>query len=289
MRLDDLLAGAAIDDILASAYLREAVAHRGGAERLASTCDLDRLARLARDVEDRELILSADGRPIERPSGAADAVAWLAAGWSLAVRHAERLDAGLGLVAAGFASALLGPVDIQVHATPAGRQGFGWHYDPEEVFVVQCVGAKEWLVRRNTVDPDPVLERMPRDLGFARETSPILRVRLEAGDWLYVPGGWWHVASAVESDSVSLSIGVQAPTPLALLDALRPALLADPRWRRRLPSGGAGADGASTLAALGEQLARRLADPALPAAYAAAQRRIAARLVAPEAPARPRG
>ncbi len=32
-------------------------------------------------------------------------------------------------------------------------------------------------------------------------------VRLCAGDWLYLPGRWWHVAKCVE-DSLSISVGV---------------------------------------------------------------------------------
>ena len=283
--LDHLLSGSAIDQVLPDHYLRAAVAHQGGAERIAAACEFSRLPRLIEDAPDQEVLVSCEGRPVERPPGEADPARWLASGWSIAVRHAERIDGSLGLIAAGITSALLGPVDVQVHATPAGRTGFGWHYDPEEVFVVQCAGAKEWLVRRNTVHPDPLLEAMPRDLQFERESSDILRVRLEPGDWLYIPGGWWHVARAGEADSLSLSIGVQALTPLALLDALRATLVRDPRWRRRLPPGGMTVDD-PIMKAIAAELAQRLVDPALVAAHAATQRRAAARLLVPPAAGR---
>ena len=278
MRLDDLLTGSGIDAVLHGNYLRDAAAHPGGAERIAAACDFASLSRLVTAAPAREVLLSCAGRPIDRPAGPADPVRWLADGWSVAVRHGERIDPRLNIIAAGFAAALLGPIDIQVHATPAGRTGFGWHYDPEEVFVVQCAGAKEWLVRRNTVNPDPVREAMPRDLQFQRESSPLLRVRLDPGDWLYIPGGWWHVATAAESDSLSLSIGIEALTPLALLDALRADLVRDPRWRRRLAPGVTAA-GDPSLARIAEELGQRLADPGLPVAYAATQRRAAARLL----------
>jgi ribosomal protein L16 Arg81 hydroxylase len=78
-----------------------------------------------------------------------------------------------------------------------------------------------------------LLEAIPHDMEFEKESSPLLRCDLIAGDWLYVPAGYWHVARADE-DSLSISIGVAAPTAMDLFDELRSLFAESAAWRRRL-------------------------------------------------------
>src|SRR5262249_22517361 len=98
-------------------------------------------------------------------------------------------------------------VAIQLYATPRGYYSFTWHYDAEEVFILQTAGSKQYYLRENTVNPHPKLEAMPKDMHYEKETTPTIGALLIAGDWLYIPGGWWHVAKAPE-DSLSVSIGI---------------------------------------------------------------------------------
>jgi 50S ribosomal protein L16 3-hydroxylase len=49
---------------------------------------------------------------------------------------------------------------------------------------------------------------------FGRETSPLIASTLVAGDWLYIPRGWWHMARAAD-DSLSISVGVLSPAARA--------------------------------------------------------------------------
>jgi ribosomal protein L16 Arg81 hydroxylase len=125
----------------------------------------------------------------------AEAQAYHRRGHTLLVRHAERASAMLQALAEAFASVFHAPVDIQVYLTPDQSQAFGWHYDLEEVFIIQVHGCKEYTLRQNTLNPWPVWDNMPADLRYDRETSRVrLTCRLEAGDWLYIPSGWWHIA-----------------------------------------------------------------------------------------------
>jgi ribosomal protein L16 Arg81 hydroxylase len=57
--------------------------------------------------------------------------------------------------------------------------------------------------------------------------------RLEAGDWLYIPSGWWHIART-QTASIHLSIGVMPVTRLALFDFLSHRLAHSPFWCERL-------------------------------------------------------
>lgn len=103
-------------------------------------------------------------------------------GYTLRVRHAERHHAGVAELAAAFERAFGGAVDVQAFSTPAGQPGFSWHYDAEDVFIIQTAGEKEYSLRKNTVNPWPLEETLPADMRYEREIMPMMRVQLRAGD-----------------------------------------------------------------------------------------------------------
>jgi ribosomal protein L16 Arg81 hydroxylase len=131
----------------------------------------------------------------------------MAAGLGFVVRGAERNDPALAELAAAFALDLPGKINVQLFATRAGTNGFGWHYDFEEVFIVQTAGVKDYYFRDNTVDRDTTFGTQPDFERFRQEKSPLATARLLPGDWLYLPARWWHMARCLE-DSLSISVGV---------------------------------------------------------------------------------
>jgi ribosomal protein L16 Arg81 hydroxylase len=178
-------------------------------------------------------------------------------GYTLLVRHAERHDPRLHHLATAFQRDFAAPVNIHMYCTPGGQYGFGWHYDAEEVFIVQTTGRKEYSLRKNTVNPWPLEETLPADMRYEREIMPLVRCELAAGDWLYIPSGYWHMGESREL-SISLAIGVMSPTALDVFDFLRLRLLDSIFWRQRLPVAGA----ASTVSdePLREEYARLFRD-----------------------------
>jgi 50S ribosomal protein L16 3-hydroxylase len=203
-----------------------------------------------------------------------------AEGYTLVVRHAERHDARLAELADGFRRDFLAPVNIHLYCTPAGQFGFGWHYDAEDVFIVQTEGSKEYALRKNTVNPWPLEETLPADMRFEREIMPVMKCRLDAGDWLYIPSGYWHMGQSHEA-AISLAIGVMSPTALDVFDFLRPRLLDSLLWRQRLKP----ADGATCMtdeeraqnyravfAELAADLQKQLTDAATAPAFIAQRR-----------------
>lgn len=154
----------------------------------------------------RNGVLRGDPPPATFP----EALALFRDGWSLVLRRCERHDAGLRGLAEAVAAEIEGDVQIQAYLTPGGHFSFGWHYDCEDVFIAQTGGTKEYRLRKNTVNPEPTLDAMPRDMQYERETTPMIAATLVPGDWLYIPRGWWHMAHASE-DSLSISVGVLSP------------------------------------------------------------------------------
>lgn len=155
-------------------------------------------------------------------------------GFTIGIRHAQRQDADLAQLADEFQKDFHAPIDVHLYCTPAGQPGFGWHYDAEEVFILQTQGEKEWRLRKNTVNPWPLVETIPANQQYEREIMPMLSCKLAAGDWLYIPGGYWHRTEA-GAESISLSVGVLAATALDVFDFLRSRLLQSLEWRQRLP------------------------------------------------------
>lgn len=201
-----------------------------------------------------------------------DARAQVDQGHTLVIRNAEKHDPELARLADGFRADFAAEVNVHVYCTPPQRSGFGWHYDPEDVFILQTHGAKEYQLRKNTVNPWPLLAQMPKDLRYEREVMPLWSCVLRPGDWLYIPTGWWHSARGAEADSITLAIGLMTPSAIELLDFLKRELLDSLVWRQRLPVLGAANPAApedlvrvhqSILKDLGRDLARLLSDEAL--------------------------
>jgi 50S ribosomal protein L16 3-hydroxylase len=163
-------------------------------------------------------------------------------GWTLVIRHAERHNVPLAEVAVAFERAFRGEVDVQIFVTPSGQRGFSWHYDAEDVFILQSSGCKKYDLRKNTVNPWPLVETLPTDMHYEREMMPLSQAVLQAGDLLYIPCGYWHRAEAQDHSktSISLAIGVQSPAAIDLFDFLRAELVSSLVWRQRLPLAGEG-------------------------------------------------
>lgn len=222
---------------------------------------------------DVDAMLARDGRPWAGRPTIAEARRLFAEGYTWVLRDVDRGDAGLAALGRQLASDVHGTLHLQAYRTPAGGRGFGWHCDPEEVFVVQTEGRKRFLLRENTLHPLPLARAMPTRLSAAHEDTPVQEHLLEPGDCLYIPAGWWHTAEASEP-SISLSAGVLAPSLVEVLGKLCAELAREPRWRRRLPPIGRAApisDGqrleawSQSLAELRVELDARLAARDLPA------------------------
>lgn len=213
--LGEWLATSTVATFVQTHLHRNACAGAGTATRCLPLFDWDALDRVLGADPRCDALVVARGRTLDMPTPrrVARVKALMREGAGLVIRRAERNDAALAGLAAAFAEELAAEVTIQLFVTPAGTHGFGWHYDFEHVFIAQTAGAKNYYFRPNTVDPDAPLGSQPDFERFRDETSPMATARLIAGDWLYIPARWWHVALC-EADSLSISVGV-TPRPAA--------------------------------------------------------------------------
>lgn len=129
------------------------------------------------------------------------------------------------------------PVQANAYYTPRRSQGLAVHHDTHDVFVLQVAGDKRWLVYEPAWELPLKGQRYSRDLG--RPDEPLEDFTLHAGDALYLPRGWLHEALTSETDSLHVTVGINAYT---WLDAFMEALEEcgdDVEFRRAVPVGDA--------------------------------------------------
>ena len=110
-------------------------------------------------------------------------------------------------------------VQANSYYTPRGSQGFAVHHDTHDVLVLQVAGEKRWLLYNPLVELPLKHQRYSKSLGD--EGEPTDDLVLHPGDTLYLPRGWLHQAETSDTDSLHLTIGINAYT---WLDAARAAL-----------------------------------------------------------------
>jgi hypothetical protein len=196
------------------------IAHPSSVIDPASLLDWDVLGAVmaAECPPDVLVVVGGERLPLPVPRSLDEVRAYLRMGIGLCLRCTEHCHPSLRRIADEFERDL-GPAQVQIFVTAAGTHGFGWHYDDEDVFIAHTVGAKDYYFRANTVTP-----HLPAKSDvFSRyhdETSELYSATLIAGDFLYIPARWWHMAVCRET-SLSVSVGVR-PRPLER-DAGRPA------------------------------------------------------------------
>jgi hypothetical protein len=168
--------------------------------------DWDVLAEVVAADPAPDTLVVAGGKilPFPAPRSIDEVRAYLRIGVGFCMRHSERCHPVLRRVADEFSA--LGSAQVQLFVTPGETHGFGWHYDDEDVFIAHTAGIKDYYFRANTVAADVRADATV----FARyreETSTLCAATLVAGDFLYLPARWWHMAVCKET-SLSVSVGV---------------------------------------------------------------------------------
>ena len=202
-----------VDRFRAEHLGRRPCAGSGSAGDVVPACDWQILDRLLA-AQPADLLVVARGRllDIPPPRSLGQLRVMFAQGVGIALRGPEPHSPEVAAIAEAVARDLPGEQRVIVFATARQSHGFGWHYDAEDVFIVQTGGNKTYYFRETTGDTRPARGAQPDFRTIRLEHTPIMECRLTPGDWLYLPRGYWHVARA-HTDSLSLSIGIFPDEP----------------------------------------------------------------------------
>jgi len=193
-----------------------------------------------------------DPATYRRPDGSLDPVGVRdghAAGYTIVVDNLERYVRTLGSLAHAIEVELNFPTQVNGYVTPPESRGFVPHYDHHDVLILQVQGSKVWhLYGDAPVSPH---EMQQRKVVAAADLPPPTRLRMDAGDTLYLPRGQIHAAQTRSETSVHLTVGIHAPTVLTLIThALHMLSFRDDRIHDRLPPRHLHADVRASLGAL---------------------------------------
>lgn len=197
------------------------------AGNVLDTCDWDHLGQtLGAHAADVLVVRRGEDLSLAAPRSLEDLHKLFGYDAGIALRNAELVSERVRAVCSAVAQDLPGRHRATLFATPENTHSFAWHFDPDELFIVQLAGRKTHSLRNNTVVPRPATPTGYNLAAYPLETSPLLTIELHPGDFLYVPSGWWHMGRA-QSTSLSISIGVQG-APAAARAARLPAKLRNP-------------------------------------------------------------
>jgi ribosomal protein L16 Arg81 hydroxylase len=218
---DDLLSPADVDSLVAERGLRSPFFRLvRNAEPVAGvTRSAVAGSRIITDLADANAVTRRHG------DGATLVLQSLHRIWPPVVRFCRELAAELGH-----------PTQCNAYVTPAGNaQGFAYHHDTHDVFVLQVSGRKRWQVHQPVVTlPTTRQSRAGADL-VPDGQPPLIDTELLPGDALYLPRGFVHAAQTTDSASVHLTIGVLAITWYDVLRDVTTLAADDVAFRHALP------------------------------------------------------
>lgn len=122
-------------------------------------------------------------------------------------------------------------IQINAYASWRTSRGFDLHWDDHDVFILQVTGRKHWMVHGMTL-----AYPLAGDPKEPKPTEPPLWDHiLEAGDLLYIPRGFWHVAYPLNEPTLHLTVGVHNRAGLDLLRWLVNRMRSREMFRMDLP------------------------------------------------------
>ncbi|MPW65021.1 hypothetical protein C0160_08640 [Moraxella catarrhalis] len=101
------------------------------------------------------------------------------------------------------------------------KSSFRPHWDSRDIFVLQTVGKKRWLIYPPSFK-NPLYMHKSLHLGeqYPCPTDPIMDIILEEGDILYLPRGYWHDPLPLGMETVHLTIAIYPATGLEYIEWL---------------------------------------------------------------------
>lgn len=180
----------------------------------------------------------------------ADITRELRRGASLVLDAVDELHQPLTELAEGLELFFHERIQINCYSGWRTSRGFDLHWDDHDVFILQVTGPKSWQV----YGPTRLYPLTGDKKDNKPEGDPLWEGTLTAGDLLYIPRGFWHVAFPLNEPTLHLTVGVHNRTGLDLARWAVERLRASETFRRDLPLFATDAERAAHVAQLREEL-----------------------------------
>jgi hypothetical protein len=166
--------------------------------------------------------LNSQGHPLLRPHPPL-VQKWISRGASLVLNDIDELTLPLREMSHNLKNLFGARVQANLYTSRQGIQAFSSHFDLHDVFVFQCEGEKTWHIYKNRVDAPfnhPTFNLLSQDHHEHAKGPLLKKVTLKAGDFLYLPRGFYHDALASKAPSLHVTFGVTRPIGLDIISLL---------------------------------------------------------------------
>lgn len=213
-------AGIDAETFLRDYWQQKPLLFKGGIEDFRSPLTPDELGGLAceEEIESRIVLESAGATPWELLTGPFDDATFAnlpTRDWTLLVQGVDQFLPEVAELLKAFQFIPDWRLDdIMIsYAAPGGS--VGPHYDQYDVFLVQGLGTREWILGETCDNNMPRVEGTP--LHILQSMPETQRFTVEPGDVLYVPPRLAHHGVAID-DCMTYSVGFRAPSTRELVD-----------------------------------------------------------------------
>ena len=179
-----------------------------------------------------------DGSPGRRADPAKVQV-FLEMGASLVGDHIEDIDPKVRSVVAMLSEEFAATAGANLYCSFQGVRAFNSHCDPHDVFAVQLEGEKTWQIYENRAESPvaPLEGENAQALIDSVKGNVLMIVRMQPGDLLYMPRGFFHDALAQSTASLHLTFAVAPLDGRYVFRLLEQIAVRYPQYRAYLPDG----------------------------------------------------
>jgi ribosomal protein L16 Arg81 hydroxylase len=150
-------------------------------------------------------------------------------------------------------------VAANLYAVWHANRGLDLHWDDHDALILQVYGKKQWQIHGRAP------ERFPLSSGRAQNgltsNGPIWEQCLEQGDCLYIPRGWWHLATPCEDASLHITVGIYNPIGVDLFQWLTSRIKKHECMRMDVPRFANAVEQAQYLDQVRDAVRQTLSDP----------------------------
>ena len=253
MNFAEFIAPKTVESFLSEDYGRRPVHIRGESPRagLLSMAGLEQLLSVRPHWTEANLKLILNSRPVlgehymdRTASGLtcadpAKVQLFLRMGASLVGDHIEDIAPAVRQAANMLSDQFAGTAGANVYCSFKNIRAFNSHCDLHEVFAVQLEGEKVWQIYENRADaPVEALEGKDAQAIIDQAKGRVMMtVRMQPGDLLYIPRGYFHDALADSDASLHLTFGVKPLDGRIVFRLLEDLAVQNSGFRAYLPDG----------------------------------------------------
>jgi ribosomal protein L16 Arg81 hydroxylase len=154
------------------------------------------------------------------------------AGATLIINYVDEVSRPLRDFVAGLEKIFRTSINVNLYAGWRTDNGFAVHFDYNDSLILQVHGSKHWKIWRPTrshpLQSDTEVAPKPTE-------APVWDENLKQGSLLFIPRGWWHVATPLNEPCLHLTITINSQCGMELMEWLVKELQSDSCARSNVP------------------------------------------------------